>query len=558
MSRVNTTGRMLSFGLGTPLGALLGGLVAAALRSAGRDAGGCRRAGRRGRVRVALAAAPRRRPSPSVSSPEGRHAGEKPGRPEADRSLSSAPTPSRRSVVLLRMSTLFLRTLREDPADAEVPSHRLLVRGGYIRRAAPGGYTWLPLGWRVLSQRRAHRARGDGRDGRAGGALPGAAAQGALRADQPLDRVRRRHLPAQGPQGRRLPAGPDPRGDVHPARQGPLLVLQGPAAVDLPDPDEVPRRGAAARRAAARPRVRDEGLLLLRRRRRRARPLRTPRTARPTSGSSTGSGSTTSSSRRCPARWAARSSEEFLTPAGVGEDTYVRCTNCDYAANVEAVRTLVPPRSRTTTCPPRTSRTRPTRPRSRRWSRWPTRRDDLRRGRPRLDRRRHAEERRGQAAPPRRQGRAARDRPARRPGGRRQAPRGARRTRPSSSRSPRRTSPTTPGWSAATSGRPRWAPTSRPACATCSTRASSRAPGGSPAPTSPAGTSSTWSPAATSPATARSRPPRCSRATPVPTATAAAWSPPAASRWATSSSSAASSPTRSTSRCSTRTASRSS
>lgn len=48
------------------------------------------------------------------------------------------------------MSSLFLRTLREDPADAEVPSHRLLVRAGYIRRAAPGGYTWLPLGYRVL------------------------------------------------------------------------------------------------------------------------------------------------------------------------------------------------------------------------------------------------------------------------------------------------------------------------------------------------------------------------------------------------------------------------
>jgi prolyl-tRNA synthetase len=45
------------------------------------------------------------------------------------------------------MSTLFLRTLRDDPADAEVPSHRLLVRAGYIRRAAPGGFTWLPLGW---------------------------------------------------------------------------------------------------------------------------------------------------------------------------------------------------------------------------------------------------------------------------------------------------------------------------------------------------------------------------------------------------------------------------
>ncbi len=47
------------------------------------------------------------------------------------------------------MSTLFLRTLREDPADAEVASHRLLVRAGYIRRAAPGGFSWLPLGWIV-------------------------------------------------------------------------------------------------------------------------------------------------------------------------------------------------------------------------------------------------------------------------------------------------------------------------------------------------------------------------------------------------------------------------
>jgi len=52
--------------------------------------------------------------------------------------------------VLLRMSTLFVRTLREDPADAEIPSHRLLVRAGYIRRAASGGYTWLPLGYRVF------------------------------------------------------------------------------------------------------------------------------------------------------------------------------------------------------------------------------------------------------------------------------------------------------------------------------------------------------------------------------------------------------------------------
>jgi prolyl-tRNA synthetase len=45
---------------------------------------------------------------------------------------------------------MFLRTLRDDPADAEVPSHKLLVRAGYVRRVAPGIYSWLPLGMAVL------------------------------------------------------------------------------------------------------------------------------------------------------------------------------------------------------------------------------------------------------------------------------------------------------------------------------------------------------------------------------------------------------------------------
>ena len=52
--------------------------------------------------------------------------------------------------MILRMSTMFLRTLREDPADADVPSHRLLVRAGYVRRVGPGIFTWLPLGLKVL------------------------------------------------------------------------------------------------------------------------------------------------------------------------------------------------------------------------------------------------------------------------------------------------------------------------------------------------------------------------------------------------------------------------
>ena len=50
---------------------------------------------------------------------------------------------------MLRMSTLLLRTLRDDPADAEVASHKLLVRAGFVRRVAAGIYSWLPLGYRT-------------------------------------------------------------------------------------------------------------------------------------------------------------------------------------------------------------------------------------------------------------------------------------------------------------------------------------------------------------------------------------------------------------------------
>lgn len=52
--------------------------------------------------------------------------------------------------MITRMSSLFLHTLRDDPADAELASHKLLVRAGYIRRVAPGVYSWLPMGLRVL------------------------------------------------------------------------------------------------------------------------------------------------------------------------------------------------------------------------------------------------------------------------------------------------------------------------------------------------------------------------------------------------------------------------
>ena len=54
--------------------------------------------------------------------------------------------------VSVRLINYFLRTLREDPSDAEVASHRLLVRGGYIRRQAPGIFAWLPIGLRVKAR----------------------------------------------------------------------------------------------------------------------------------------------------------------------------------------------------------------------------------------------------------------------------------------------------------------------------------------------------------------------------------------------------------------------
>ncbi len=100
---------------------------------------------------------------------------------------------------MLRMSTLFLRTLREDPADAEVPSHKLLVRAGYVRRVAPGIYTQLPLGVMITD----NVARIVKQEMDAIGAqqvhFPALLPARALRGDRALDGVRRHPVPAQGP-----------------------------------------------------------------------------------------------------------------------------------------------------------------------------------------------------------------------------------------------------------------------------------------------------------------------------------------------------------------------
>jgi ATP-dependent Clp protease, protease subunit len=179
--------------------------------------------------------------------------------------------------LMLRLSTLFVRTLREDPADAELPGHTALVRAGYIRRAGSGHAHLAAAGQPRLPQRRAHRPRGDGPAWAPRRCTSRRCCRASPTRLRSLGGVRRHAVPAAGPARQRPPARADARGDVHAAGQGPVLVLQGPAAEPLPDPDQVPRRGAAARRPAAGPRVRDEGLVLLRRRRRRpGRVLRAP------------------------------------------------------------------------------------------------------------------------------------------------------------------------------------------------------------------------------------------------------------------------------------------
>lgn len=89
-----------------------------------------------------------------VAAPRSRARRRDRGRSRSSPRTSSCPTGRARKIfgMATRLSELFLRTLREDPADAEVSNHKLLVRGGYFRRISPGVFAWLPLGLKVLRQ----------------------------------------------------------------------------------------------------------------------------------------------------------------------------------------------------------------------------------------------------------------------------------------------------------------------------------------------------------------------------------------------------------------------
>ncbi len=246
------------------------------------------------------------------------------------------------STPALRMSTLFLRTLREDPADAELPSHRLLVRAGYIRRVAPGIYTWLPLGLRVL--RNVERIVREEMDAIGAQEL----SFPALLPKEPFEATGRwteygeNIFRLKDRKGADYLLGPTHEEmftltvkDLYGSYKDlPLSIYQ----IQTKYRDEVrPRAGLLRGREFIMKDsysfdVDDAGLQAAYDMHRAAYIKIFNRLGfeyvivRATSGAMGGS-----------------ASEEFLAAAEHGEDTYVRCVNCDYAANVEAVKVPAPP-----------------------------------------------------------------------------------------------------------------------------------------------------------------------------------------------------------------------
>lgn len=241
------------------------------------------------------------------------------------------------------MSNLFLRTLREDPTDAEVPSHKLLVRAGYIRRAAPGGFSWLPLGWIVY--RNVERIVREEMD--AAGfqevhfpALlpkePYEATGRWVEYGDNLFRLRDRH----GADMLLAPTHEEMFTLLVKSLYGsykdlPLCIYQ----IQTKYRDEArPRAGLLRGREFVMKDsysfdVDDAGLQRSYERHREAYIKTFERLGLPVVIVSAMSGAMGGSA-----------SEEFLTPLDVGEDTYVRCTACDFAANTEAVNVPVPDR----------------------------------------------------------------------------------------------------------------------------------------------------------------------------------------------------------------------
>ncbi|WP_077801905.1 proline--tRNA ligase [Streptomyces sp. JHA26] len=241
-----------------------------------------------------------------------------------------------------RMSKLMVKTLRDDPADAEVLSHKLLVRAGYVRRTAAGLWSWLPLGKKVLGNiERIVREEMDA-IGAQEVQLP------ALLPREPYEATGR--WQEYGPELFRLQdrkGGDYLLGPTHEEIFTLLVKDQASSYKDLPvilyQIQNKYRDEARPRAGILRGReflmkdsysfdVADEGL---------AESYALHRAAYQRIFERLGL-----DYRICAATAGAMGgskSEEFLAPAEVGEDTFADCPNCDFAANTEAITyTLTP------------------------------------------------------------------------------------------------------------------------------------------------------------------------------------------------------------------------
>lgn len=242
---------------------------------------------------------------------------------------------------MLRMSTMLLRTLREDPADAEVPGHRLLVRAGYVRRTGPGLHSWLPLGHLVVRNVerivREEMVRAGAQEVLLPALLPREPYEVTGRWTEYGDNVFRLRDRRQAD----YLLGPTHeemftllvKDQCSSYRDLPLSVFQ----IQTKYRDEArPRAGLLRAREFVMKDsysfdIDDAGLERSYQAHRRAYVATFDRLGldhvivSATAGAMGGS-----------------RSEEFLQPLAVGEDTFVRCATCDFAANTEAVRTPTP------------------------------------------------------------------------------------------------------------------------------------------------------------------------------------------------------------------------
>ena len=164
----------------------------------------------------------------------------------------------------MRLSRAFLPTLKETPAEAQIASHRLMLRAGMVRQTSAGIYAWLPLGWRVLQKvEQIVREEQD-----AAGAqeilMPTIQTADLWQQSGRYDAYGPEMLRLKDRHDREMLFGPTNEEMVTEIFRSLREELPRPAAQPLPHPVEVPRRGPPPLRRHARPRIPDEGRLFLR------------------------------------------------------------------------------------------------------------------------------------------------------------------------------------------------------------------------------------------------------------------------------------------------------